>query len=478
MPKPILKDVLTLASKSLWQDVISATDNVSDLVKQPRLFGLRLEASIALADEEKLRSTCADAAATSMPPQIRYATLRPLMKVGRGSDAWQILMGDSSIVSDPGFLPQAHRVAKGAKADRGLKTKITSTLRNLHPRTVRPHRSKLQFANNKSSSGRPLGSVTCLASTATDQKHLVALNQSYNDLLHRIAQPRPPRVREFHDVFVDRYGQIWAEDGAIVRSYGKPMPSLKRSDCQVVDYAVNGLMATRGIYHWLIDRMPHFGIVSPGDTTGVKIIMWEGGPRFERESLDMAGFEHDQIVTISEFAFIKRLVVPDVGFAGLRHWAVSGEMFERMSERAFAIAEREGFRGSKRIYVSRRDSVRRPLDNELELEALLEQRGFSNLLFAEMPMWQKIVVCSTATHVIGPHGAGLAHLIYSKPGTKVLEVLPIMDGSYALRFIYSRLSTVLGLDYQAWLEPQLPQTDRWRVDLAEFTPVLDRWLAE
>lgn len=58
MPKPILKDVLTLASKSLWQDVISATDNVSDLVKQPRLFGFRLEASIALADEENPLHLC------------------------------------------------------------------------------------------------------------------------------------------------------------------------------------------------------------------------------------------------------------------------------------------------------------------------------------------------------------------------------------------------------------------------------------
>ena len=78
---------------------------------------------------------------------------------------------------------------------------------------------------------------------------------------------------------------------------------------------------------------------------------------------------------------------------------------------------------------------------------------------------------------MSPHGAGRSQLIFAKPGTQVIELLPIQDGTYQLRFNYARLSILKGLDYTAWLEPQQPQINEWQVDTSRFTPFLEDLLA-
>ncbi|MBD8555574.1 glycosyltransferase family 61 protein [Rhizobium sp. CFBP 8762] len=478
MPKNLLKDVMEFAAKAEWSNVMSSTNDLNGLLKRPRLFGLRIEASLAMNDVEAVKSTAETAAKATMPPNIRYATIRPLLKAGYASEAWSVLNGDTKIVDDSGYLPQAIRVAKVARKDRLLQLEILRTLKKLHPKIANRRKSALQFLPNTAVYDRKFGRFDALASSDTDIKHLNALKSTCSDSISGLENALPPRAIELLDVFVDSFGQVWSEDGAVAKSYGRPMPVIKPSDCKTVEYAVNGIMATKGVYHWLIDRMPQLGIVPLSDSSNLKILMRDGGPRFELESVKLAGLQDSQIELVSDIVFVKRLLLPSVGFAGLRHWSMTGPMFEQMSANAFAIAARDGFVSPERIYISRRDGLRRPMVNEAELEQSLKERGFSTLLFAEMPLWQKVVVCASAKRIVGPHGAGLSHLIFSQPGTKFLEVLPIMDGTYALRFIYARLSTVLGLDYRAWLEPQPPRTDQWQVRLPEFLPQFDEWLSQ
>lgn len=87
-------------------------------------------------------------------------------------------------------------------------------------------------------------------------------------------------------------------------------------------------------------------------------------------------------------------------------------------------------------------------------------RGFLRIIHlpqqvARMPLWQQVFVVSSAKRIVAPHGAGLAHLVFSEPGTHITEIVPVQDGTYFLRLNYARLSLVMGHRYRGWLEPHL-----------------------
>lgn len=76
--------------------------------------------------------------------------------------------------------------------------------------------------------------------------------------------------------------------------------------------------------------------------------------------------------------------------------------------------------GHERLYVSRRNS-RRALPHEDKLEELLTARGFRILHLEAMPWQEQIAAFRAARLVVGPHGAGLSNLVFSAPGTTLIE---------------------------------------------------------
>jgi len=107
-----------------------------------------------------------------------------------------------------------------------------------------------------------------------------------------------------------------------------------------------------------------------------------------------------------------------------------------------------------------------------------------SLSFAE-----QIAAFRDATHIVAPHGAGLANILWCAPGTHVLEVFHPHYGTWA----YGMIKDALGLDYATLVardglsdapefnDPALPREqthmhssrDMW-VDPDE----LERWLID
>lgn len=73
------------------------------------------------------------------------------------------------------------------------------------------------------------------------------------------------------------------------------------------------------------------------------------------------------------------------------------------------------------IYVSRRNAAR-SLPNEVELESQLRSRGFHIVHPERIPWSEQIALFKKATTVVAPHGAGLSNLVFSEPGTRVIEL--------------------------------------------------------
>ena len=83
---------------------------------------------------------------------------------------------------------------------------------------------------------------------------------------------------------------------------------------------------------------------------------------------------------------------------------------------------------AKRIYISRNDAQLRRVSNEDRLLPILAERGFERVVLKGLPMARQVQYFRQAEAVIGPHGAGLAHTAWCKPGTKVVEFFPGLGG--------------------------------------------------
>ena len=99
--------------------------------------------------------------------------------------------------------------------------------------------------------------------------------------------------------------------------------------------------------------------------------------------------------------------------------------------------------GERRIYVSRADVSTRGLANEAELQACLKARGFEVHTLSGMDFAAQKQLFSTASHIVGVHGAGLTNLVFAPPGARVLEIMHPLAGTFA----YWVMAGALGLDY-------------------------------
>jgi capsular polysaccharide biosynthesis protein len=128
----------------------------------------------------------------------------------------------------------------------------------------------------------------------------------------------------------------------------------------------------------------------------------------------------------------------------------------------------------RRLFVSRADSTARVLVNEVELAAQAASAGFETVVLSELSVAEQVRRFAEASHVIAPHGAGLANLLFCRPGAAVCELH--MD--LHLHWAFRRLAALRGLRYGCLVgahdQPrQQPLRDTtWRLDPAALAAVL------
>lgn len=134
---------------------------------------------------------------------------------------------------------------------------------------------------------------------------------------------------------------------------------------------------------------------------------------------------------------------------------------------------------SVRVYVSRRDSQFRPLSNEMEVERIFHDCGFTVILASELTYAQQASLFLRASVIAGAHGSGLTNMLFAPPGTLIIELrpdgisgrAPFMDKSYWI------LANLCGHRYAAFIagNPNWDAPD-WRISCSDLTLFLKRTL--
>jgi len=213
-----------------------------------------------------------------------------------------------------------------------------------------------------------------------------------------------------------------------------------------------------GYFHWFNDVLStlHGALeLMPQDTI---FLMPQGfqktyGGDFYLKTLHALGIRKDQVVefdgteswTLENFWWQPPAVHPDDQTPGAMQW---------IGQQIVQSVPVEQAEKPIRIYISRTLPSARVIANEEELLPGLLEMGFQICRLEKMSFEEQVRLFRNAEIVVGPHGAGFTNLIFSKPGTRVVEILA---KGYERRCYWS-LSAELGHDYRFYLgKPKFPE---------------------
>jgi hypothetical protein len=169
-------------------------------------------------------------------------------------------------------------------------------------------------------------------------------------------------------------------------------------------------------YHWLLEALPRLDLYERS-AMAIDGFYAPIRHRFQRESLALLGVPQNRIVPATRHAHLApaRLLVSSL------HGSLSRAKTDFLFRRLTAHLKPWGG-PAHRIYISRGSRGPRSIVNERELLRALQPLGFRRHRLEGMPLAAQIALFHRAECVIGPHGAGLANLVFCRPGTKVVEI--------------------------------------------------------
>jgi capsular polysaccharide biosynthesis protein len=218
----------------------------------------------------------------------------------------------------------------------------------------------------------------------------------------------------------------------------------------LVHYATNGNL--ENYFHFFLESLSRLWsgfFIDMAQNTKAEILIPTSRTSYQTEMLDIVScrFPDNAFFTIdgSDSVHAEKLVFSKpYPASSLYPNDVTLEFVSEFKETYFDLSKSNYRVPQKKIYVSRRDSSNRVLENEETIEAELQIIGFEIVQLSGLSLSQQIDLFHSASFVVSPHGAGLTNVVFCQPGTKVLEI-HMKDN---MNWVYRRLCNVFKLNYE------------------------------
>lgn len=134
-----------------------------------------------------------------------------------------------------------------------------------------------------------------------------------------------------------------------------------------------------------------------------------------------------------------KIFTTDIGLAShFPSWLI-----DYLQEKLLPYIKDSNLNFSKKVFISRADSIVRQTKNEEEVFSLFQERGFQKYCLANMSLLEQIELFHNADVIVGTHGAGFTNLIFCKPNTQIIEIFQERSSS-----TYWNMVQQLNLNYQ------------------------------
>jgi Glycosyltransferase 61 len=175
-------------------------------------------------------------------------------------------------------------------------------------------------------------------------------------------------------------------------------------------------------YHWMHDTLERlYGVQSllPADTN---FIVPADLGQVHRESLRLLGVSDDQLVFFSgadAWQLETLHFSPQTTDSGVSR----REVDEWLRDRTLAAFNVSLGAPSRRNFISRRDTSKRRLVNESEVESYLHQHGFETCLPETLTLGEQVKLFSQAEVVVSTHGSAFTNILFAPPGLTVVDMI-------------------------------------------------------
>ncbi|WP_173568854.1 glycosyltransferase family 61 protein [Acetobacter conturbans] len=195
-------------------------------------------------------------------------------------------------------------------------------------------------------------------------------------------------------------------------------------------------------YHWLLYGLSRTKIACERLPPSVKLIIPDVPRLLDREQFAYSPETFEE--TLRGYDFGNRLVRMGPGAIRIKklhfmwHEPTMPELYLTIYEAYRTFDDIEApFRPDlpRRFYVTREKSVNARIspDEQHAIDQLLAATGIEKIFLEHLDFRSQVALFRQAELIVAPHGAGLANLVFARPGTKVLELNRLLDGQNHLR---------------------------------------------
>lgn len=203
-------------------------------------------------------------------------------------------------------------------------------------------------------------------------------------------------------------------------------------------------------YHWLLQVLPRLKILADSQYSFDKIYINNLNYDWQKKSLkivcDALCIPADKFLCVEGDILVqaKMLLVPSVPFIPSKNRRVVPNWFKEFIHESF-LPETNCLKTSDKIYISRSKAQSRRIINEDQFIAMLKKHGFVALHLEDLSACDQAAAFHNAQIIVGPHGSGFANLIFSKPGTRVIEIDHAIEGE--ARSCFKGFTKKMSCDY-------------------------------
>ncbi|RKK02705.1 DUF563 domain-containing protein [Pseudoroseomonas wenyumeiae] len=463
------REAQRLADAGQWQELAEFLSPNLGPKARPRTLLLATIAATETHTRKLLDGVIDLTVGSDLPPHIVLAIARRLAMAGETSAAWGVLLADKQLTASESSIPAVIGILSlivQFSKDRNLRLGAIALKRRLSgvKTPVQPDQKITWGAEHPPADlACPTNPVLLFNQSVAAPAVVAELQEVRTAFESSLSREVPPQIAIYDNVLVNRYGQVWRDDGRVIISSKHPIPpeSLAASrSAASVEHAMLA-MEDAGFYHWLCEWMPSlFWSVYQGKD-GPTFLMSDKPAGYQAASLDLLTTAIPRHAA-GDAIRVKRLYVGDRRPLTYRYREAYAEGFRRINK---AALDQAPTRTPANIYLSRRDASRRPIKNELDLIESLERVNFTAVELSRLTMAEQVALFANAQNIIAPHGAGLSHLLAKEQPARVLEIFPMSAGSMSLRYNFARISRLRGHTHGLHLERINPSTNEWAVNV-------------
>jgi capsular polysaccharide biosynthesis protein len=228
--------------------------------------------------------------------------------------------------------------------------------------------------------------------------------------------------------------------------------------------------------HWLIDWLPRLaalGELAWRDDTYVVVPPLDAA--YQWETLRLCGFDAGRVIQLRSWQAVRArhlLVTSDLHAVPHPGHKAAAWLLNYLRGTLGYGAFLDGLHGPRRrskLYVTRRSAIGRRVVNEDALLAALARAGYQVADTTGQSVGEQVALFATASHIVAPHGAGLANIVFAGRGATLVEIFPASYGTPA----YYVLAAGLGMTYASYIATDIvpgsrSQIDDFAIDVADF----------